>query len=51
MSKSIFAALGLLCCAIPAQAQTLSAEDITRRAIERRAVEAVNWARLRSIPT
>ena len=43
MRRSIFVALTLLCCAIPAQAQTSSTEDITRRAIERRAVEAVNW--------
>ncbi len=43
MRRSIFVALTLLCCAIPAQAQTSSTEDLTRRAIERRAVEAVNW--------
>lgn len=42
MRRLIFAALTLLCCA-PAQAQTSPTEDFTRRAIERRAVEAVNW--------
>ena len=35
--------LGLLCAALPAQAQDLSPEELARRAIERRAVEAVIW--------
>jgi hypothetical protein len=41
--KAIFLALALICTATAAQAQTLSAQDITRRMIERRAAEAVLW--------
>jgi hypothetical protein len=37
------AALALICAAAPAQAQNLPADDLTRRMIERRAVEAVIW--------
>src|SRR6516162_788086 len=37
------AGLLLLLLATSAQAQTFSAEEVSRRAIERRAVEAVNW--------
>jgi hypothetical protein len=43
MSRAIFAGLILLYSAAPAQAQTVSADDLARRTIERRAVEAVNW--------
>ena len=37
------AALALLCSVWPVHAQTLSTEDLARRTIERRAVEAVIW--------
>jgi hypothetical protein len=42
--KAIFLPLVLACTAMAAQAQTLSAEDLARRMIERRAIEAVIWA-------
>jgi hypothetical protein len=42
MIKAVLAAVTLLCAA-PAQAQTLSPEDLARRNIERRAVEAAVW--------
>jgi hypothetical protein len=42
MTRAVLAALGLLCAAT-AQAQTLSPEDLARRQLERRAVEAVIW--------
>jgi hypothetical protein len=42
MKKTIFAALGLICLAVSANAQN-SADNPTRRSIERRAVEAVIW--------
>jgi hypothetical protein len=41
--KAIFLALALACTATVVQAQTLPAEDVRHRAIERRAVEAVIW--------
>jgi hypothetical protein len=43
MRKTILAALILCCLATPAQPQNLTAEDLTRRTIERRAIEAVAW--------
>jgi hypothetical protein len=43
MKKTIFAALGLIGAVVSADAQQFSAEDLARRAIERRAVEAVIW--------
>jgi len=43
MRKIAFAALGLVFWAISASAQPFSADDLARRAIERRAVEAVIW--------
>jgi hypothetical protein len=43
MRKTIFAALGLICAAVSANAQNFSADDLARRTIERRAVEAVIW--------
>ena len=39
----VVAALGLFCTTMEAPAQNLSAEDLARRAVERRAVEAVIW--------
>ena len=43
MNRIVLAAFAALCTAAPAQAQTLSAEDLARRTVERRAVEAVIW--------
>jgi hypothetical protein len=43
MNRIILAALFSLCGALPVPAQNLSPEDLARRAIERRAVEAVIW--------
>jgi hypothetical protein len=43
MRKLIVAAFTLICTLASAQAQSVSAEDLTRRTVERRAVEAVNW--------
>ena len=43
MRKTIFVASGLICAAMSANAQNYSADDLARRAIERRAVEAVIW--------
>jgi hypothetical protein len=43
MKKTIFAALGLIWTVVSADAQQFSADDLTRRTIERRAVEAVIW--------
>jgi len=41
--SAVLAAFALVCTAIAAQAQSFSAADLTRRTIERRAVEAVIW--------
>ena len=43
MIAKVLALLGMVCAAISAQAQDLSSEELARRAIERRAVEAVIW--------
>ena len=43
MSRTVIAALALICATASARAQDFSAEDLARRAIERRAVEAVIW--------
>jgi hypothetical protein len=43
MKKTIFAALGLIWAVASADAQQFSADEITRRTIERRAIEAVVW--------
>jgi hypothetical protein len=43
LQRCIFAALGLIWAAPLAYAQDFSAEDLARRTIERRAVEAVIW--------
>jgi len=43
MKRTVLAALTVICAATAAPAQNFSAEDLARRAIERRAVEAVIW--------
>jgi len=43
MKRTAFAALALVSAMTSAQAQNLSPDDLARRAIERRAVEAVIW--------
>ena len=43
MKKTIFAALGLISAVVSADAQQFSADEIARRAVERRAIEAVVW--------
>ena len=43
MNRAIVAALTLVCAVTPVQAQNLTADDLARRTIERRAVEAVIW--------
>jgi hypothetical protein len=43
MIRTALATCALICAAALAQAQEFSAEDLARRAIERRAVEAVIW--------
>jgi hypothetical protein len=43
MKKAIFAALGLIWTVVSAEAQQFSADQIARRATERRAIEAVIW--------
>jgi|SRR6516162_1794221 hypothetical protein len=43
MNRTVLAAFALICAAAPTHAQNFSAEDLARRTIERRAVEAVIW--------
>lgn len=43
MTKTILAVLIAICAAATTSAQNFSPEDLSRRVIERRAVEAVNW--------
>jgi hypothetical protein len=43
MKKAVFAALGLIWTVVAAEAQQFSADQIARRATERRAIEAVIW--------
>src|SRR6478672_6714660 len=43
MNKIVLAALALVCTSVSAQTQNFSSEDLARRTIERRAVEAVIW--------
>ena len=43
MNRTALAAFALLCAATSAPAQNVSADDLARRSIERRAVEAVIW--------
>jgi hypothetical protein len=42
-SRTVIAALALICAIASARAQDFSAEDLARRTIERRAIEAVIW--------
>ena len=43
MSRSVIAALALICAIASPHAQDFSAEDLAGRSIERRAVETVIW--------
>jgi len=43
MNKPMLFALAWVCAASSAHAQTYSADDLSRRNVERRAVEAVIW--------
>jgi hypothetical protein len=43
MSRTVVAALALIYAMVPARAQDFSTEDLARRTLERRAVEAVIW--------
>jgi hypothetical protein len=43
MKKTIFAALSLISAVVSADAQQFSADEIARRTVERRAIEAVIW--------
>jgi hypothetical protein len=43
MERTVLAALSFICLAAPAQPQNLSTDDLARRTVERRAVEAVIW--------
>jgi hypothetical protein len=43
LKPSVLAALVLICASASSHAQSLSAEDLARRAIEPRAIEAVIW--------
>ena len=43
MIRTVLAAIALVCAAASAQAQSFSVEELARRMIERRAVEAVIW--------
>ena len=43
MNRAILAALSFVCAALLVHAQDFSSEDLSRRAVERRAVEAVIW--------
>ena len=43
MLKIMFGALGLVWMVVLASAQGLAPDELARRAIERRAIEAVNW--------
>ena len=43
MKNAALSALVLICAAVSADAQNLSPDELTRRTIERRAVEAVIW--------
>jgi hypothetical protein len=43
MNRTMVAAFTFICAVTSAQAQNLSADDLARRTIERRAVEAVIW--------
>ncbi len=43
MKRSVLSALALLCALVSAHAQNYSSDGVVRRAVERRAVEAVIW--------
>ena len=43
MQHIVLAAFAILCASAAVHAQPFSPDDLTRRAIERRAVEAVIW--------
>jgi hypothetical protein len=43
MKRSMLSALAMVCAVASAHTQNLSPDDLARRTIERRAVEAVNW--------
>ena len=43
MKKTVLVALALICTSVSAQTQTFSSEELARRTIERRAVEAAIW--------
>jgi hypothetical protein len=43
MNRTILGAFALIFATASPHAQNLSADDLARRTIERRAVEAVNW--------
>jgi hypothetical protein len=43
MKKTIFAALGLISAVVSAKTQQFSTDEIARRTVERRAIEAVIW--------
>src|SRR3978361_372967 len=43
MNRIVLAALALVALAIPARAQDFSPEELARRTVERRAVEAAIW--------
>ena len=43
MKKAALATLVVVCLAASAEAQSLSADDLARRTIERRAIEVINW--------
>ena len=43
MNRTVAAAFALILTIVPAHAQTFSPQDLARRPVERRAVEAVIW--------
>jgi hypothetical protein len=43
MKRAVLAVLAFLCAAASGLAQNFSADELARRTVERRAVEAVNW--------
>jgi hypothetical protein len=43
MNRPVLAALSLTCAIALAQAQNFSSQDLARRAVERRAIEAIIW--------
>src|ERR1700680_4361170 len=43
MTRAALAVLALVCISTTAQTQNLPADDVLRRAAERRAIEAINW--------